>query len=35
MPVVGIHRVADVNEGIDRAYEAEHGYRYIGMYSET
>ena len=36
MPVVGICRVADVNEGIDRAYEAEHGYRHTAsMYSRN
>jgi acyl-CoA reductase-like NAD-dependent aldehyde dehydrogenase len=26
MPVIGIVRVADVNEGIDLAVQAEHGY---------
>jgi len=36
MPVIGICRVADVNEGIDRAKEAEHGYRHTAsMYSRN
>jgi acyl-CoA reductase-like NAD-dependent aldehyde dehydrogenase len=36
MPVIGVVRVKDVHEGIDLAYEAEHGYRHTAsMYSRN
>ena len=36
MPVLPITRVRDVHEGIDLAFEAEHGYRHTaGMYSKN
>lgn len=36
MPVIGIVRVRDVNEGIDLAVEAEHGFHHTaGMYSKN
>jgi len=36
MPVIGITRVRDVNEGIDLAVEAEHGYGHTAsMYSKN